>query len=294
MFLSTHAGRSTAHNGRVSGQREFGDFLKTRRAALRPADVGLADGGTQRRVAGLRREEVARLAAMSVDYYTRLEQGRLRASKAILPALAQALLLDEDQIAYLYQLAGRQPTPRRRGQRITPSMRRLLDHVVRAPAFVLGRRDDILAWNEAAKALFLDFDAVPVRERNYVRLMFLDPTMRALHPNWERSAHTAVSALRMHAARFPDDPELARLVGELSVQDKDFRAWWAGHLVTSTSSSVKHYHHAEVGPLTLDCDTWVCPQDPDQRLVILSAEPGTSSYDALQILTSRATRSVPA
>lgn len=258
-----------------------------------PTDVGLADPGTPRRVAGLRREEVAQLASMSVDYYTRLEQGRLRASAAILPSLARALLLDEDQAAYLYRLAGRQPSARRRAQRITPSIRRLLDHVVRTPAFVLGRRDDILAWNDAAKALFVDFDAVPARERNYVRLMFLDPTMRALHPHWERSARTAVSALRMHAARFPDDPELARLVGDLSVQDPDFRTWWAGHLVTSTSSSVKHYHHAAVGDLTLDCDTWASPEDPDQRLVILSAEPGTPSYDALRILTSWATPSSP-
>lgn len=281
----------------MSSQRAFGEFLKARRAALTPADVGLADPGTQRRVAGLRREEVAQLACMSVDYYTRLEQGRLRASTAILPSLARALLLDQDQAAYLYQLAERQPerqsAGRPRTQRITPSLRRLLDHVVRTPAFVLGRRDDILAWNQAAKALFVDFDAVPAQERNYVRLMFLDPTMRALHLNWERSARTAVSALRMHAARFPDDPELARLVGQLSIEDPDFRTWWAGHLVTSTTSSVKHYRHAEVGDLTLDCDTWASPQDPEQRLVILSAEPGTPSYDSLQILTSWTAPSSP-
>lgn len=277
----------------MSSQREFGEFLKARRAALTPADVGLACSGTQRRVAGLRREEVAQLASMSVDYYTRLEQGRLRASTAILPSLTRALLLDQDQAAYLYELAGRPPAVRRRTQRITPSLRRLLEHVVRTPAFVLGRRDDILAWNEASKALFVDFDAVPAQERNYVRLMFLDPTMRALHSNWERSARTAVSALRMHAARCPDDPELTRLVGELSIEDPDFRTWWAGHAVTSTTSSVKHYHHAEVGDLTLDCDTWASPQDPDQRLVILSAEPGTSSYDSLQILTSWTTPSSP-
>jgi transcriptional regulator with XRE-family HTH domain len=277
----------------VSSQREFGEFLKARRAALTPADVGLTDSGTQRRVVGLRREEVAQLASMSVDYYTRLEQGRLRASTAILPSLARVLLLDQDQTAYLYQLAGRQPAMRRSTQRITPSLRRLLDHVVHTPAFVLGRRDDILAWNRAAKALFVDFDAIPAQERNYVRLMFLDPTIRALHANWERSARTAVSALRMHAARFPDDPELARLVGELSIEDPDFRTWWAGHVVTSTTSSVKHYHHPEVGELTLDCDTWASPQDPDQRLVILSAQPGTPSHDSLQILTFWTTPASP-
>jgi transcriptional regulator with XRE-family HTH domain len=270
----------------VSDPRRLGDFLRARRAALSPAMVGLPDHGGPRRVAGLRREEVARLATMSVDYYTRLEQGRVAASAAILPVLAGALLLDEDQTAYLHRLAGKAPARSRRPrpQQVTSAMHRLLDRIVEVPAYVVGRRTDILAWNAAAAALFVDFGALPERERNYVRLLFLDPVVRALHADWAGSARAAVSSLRMDAARWPDDARLAELVGELSVRDEEFRRWWAGHLVSSVSGGTKHYRHATVGELVLDCDTWVSPEDPDQRLVVLSAEPGTPAYEGLQRL----------
>jgi transcriptional regulator with XRE-family HTH domain len=273
--------------GHHTPSAELGEFLKARRAALTPQAVGLPETGSQRRVPGLRREEVAQLAAMSVDYYTRLEQGRLAASASILAVLAQALRLDEDQQAYLYRLAGRMPVrPRRRMQRVTPATRRLLDQLTETPAMVLGRRLDILAWNTGAAALYTDFAQVRDAHRNYVRLLFTDPTMRALHADWDNDARTAVAALRMEAARYPDDPQLATLVGELSVQDHDFRTWWAAHHVTGTSRGTKHYRHRIVGELTLDCDTWASPEDPDQRLMILTAEPGTASHDALRILAS--------
>ncbi|WP_328610827.1 helix-turn-helix transcriptional regulator [Amycolatopsis sp. NBC_00345] len=267
---------------------ELGEFLKARRAALRPRDVGLDGTGSPRRVPGLRREEVAQLAAMSVDYYTRLEQGRLPASAAIIAVLAKALRLDEDQQAYAYQLAGKTPAaPRRpRAQRVTPAMRRLLDQLAGTPAMVLGRRMDVLAWNSGAAALYTDFARYPEQHRNYVWLLFTDPAVRALHADWERAARTATATLRMEAARHPGDPRLATLVGELSVRDEDFRTWWAEHRVTSTGNGTKHYRHPIAGELILDCDTWVSPEDEDQRILILTAEPGTPSYDGLRFLAS--------
>lgn len=266
---------------------ELGRFLKARRAELTPADVGLPDRGS-RRVPGLRREEVAQLAAMSVDYYTRLEQGRIPASAAILDVLAQALRLDEDQRTYMFQLLGKtSPTPRRqRAQRVTPAMRRLLDQLTDSPAMVLGRRLDILAWNAGAAALYTDFAALPAAHRNYVRLLFTEPVFRDLHIEWESAARTAVASLRMEAAHYPHDPQLATLVGELSVQDPEFRTWWAAQQVTSTAGATKHYRHALVGELILDCDTWISPEDPDQRILILSAAPGSSSEERLRILMS--------
>jgi transcriptional regulator with XRE-family HTH domain len=267
---------------------ELGGFLKARRAQLTAHEVGLPETITYRKVPGLRREEVAQLAAISVDYYTRLEQGRVQASAAVLATLANALRLDEDQQAYLYELAGKTDArPRhRRPQQLRPAMRRLLDQLTESPAIVLGKRMDALAWNAGAAALYTDFARIPASRRNYVRLLFTHPAVRALHTAWEHDARTAVAALRMEAARDPDDPELAVLVGELSVQDHDFRGWWATHQVNSASYGTKRYRHPVVGDLTLDCDTWNSPDGSGQRLMILTAEPGTPSHDALRILAS--------
>ncbi|MCW2931678.1 MAG: DNA-binding protein [Actinomycetia bacterium] len=268
---------------------DLGDFLKARRAQLRPHEVGLPEADSRRKVAGLRRDEVARLAAISVDYYTRLEQGRVHASASVLVTLTCALRLDEDQQAYLYEIAGKTDArPRRRSppQRVRPAMRRLLDQLTQTPAIVLGKRMDILAWNQGAAALYTDFAQLQPNDRNYLRLIFTHAAVRALHADWEHDARTAIAALRMEAAGDPDDPGLARLVGELSVQDPDFRTWWAEHHVDSSGYGTKHYHHPLVGDLTLDCDTWDSPDGSGQRLMVLTAEPGTRSHDALRILTS--------
>ncbi|WP_439376763.1 helix-turn-helix domain-containing protein [Amycolatopsis lexingtonensis] len=272
-----------------SDPRALGAFLKARRAQLTPQECGLPEPDSARRVAGLRREEVARLAAISVDYYTRLEQGRVRASAPVLITLARALRLDDDQQRYLYELAGRAdalPRRRRSAQRLRPAMRRLLGQLTRTPALVLGKRLDVLAWNPAAAALFTDFAALPADRRNYLRLLFTNPAVRQLHEEWAHDAREAVAALRMEAATDPDDPDLARLVGDLSVQDRDFRTWWAEHHVNSASYGTKHYRHPLVGELTLDCDTWASPDGSGQRLMVLTAEPGSPSHDALLILTS--------
>ncbi|MFI6733133.1 helix-turn-helix domain-containing protein [Nonomuraea sp. NPDC050451] len=273
----------------VRDPSELGAFLKARRAQLAPTDFGLPETNTHRKVAGLRREEVAQLAAISVDYYTRLEQDRVRASASVLATLARALRLDDDQQRYLYELAGRadaRPRRRRPAQRVRPAMRRLLDQLTQTPAIVLGKRLDILQWNSAAAALYIDFSHVPSHRRNYVSLLFTDPVMRGMHRQWEHDARDAVAALRMEAVADPDDPELARLVGELSVQDADFRTWWAEHRVNTASYGTKSYRHRLVGDLTLDCDTWTSPDGSGQRLMVLTAEPGSPSHDALRILTS--------
>ncbi|NEA41425.1 helix-turn-helix domain-containing protein [Streptomyces sp. SID11385] len=272
-----------------SARRLLGSFLKARRAELTPEECGLPVSGGPRRVAGLRREEVARLASISVDYYTRLEQGMVRASASVLGSLVPALRLDEDQQTYLYELAGKsdaRPRRRRSAQRPRPAVRRLLARLDGTPALVLGRRLDVIAWNRAAVALWTDFAALPAARRNYVRLMFTDPAFQALHRKWEHDARDTVAALRMEAADDPTDPELAQLVGELSLRDDDFRTWWAEQRVSGTGSGTKHYRHPLVGDLTLDCDTWLSPDGSGQRLVVLTAEENTPSHDALRILTS--------
>ncbi|MFE1836148.1 helix-turn-helix domain-containing protein [Streptomyces sviceus] len=269
--------------------RALGAFLRACRAQLTPQDCGLPTTDTARRVTGLRREEVATLAAISVDYYTRLEQGRVRASTPVLATLTHALHLDADQQQHLYQLAGRtndQPHRHPPTPRVRPAVRRLLDHLTHTPALVLGKRLDVLAWNPAATALYTDFAAIPAHHRNYLRLMFTHPAIRALHKNWAHDAQEAVAALRMEAGTDPHDPDLARLVGELSLQDPDFRTWWAEHRVTSATYGTKHYRHPLVGDLTLDCDTWASPDHSGQRLMVLTAEADSPTHDALRILAS--------
>ena len=206
----------------------------------------------------------------------------------MLATLAQALRLDDDRRAYMYRLAGKAPAARRRHapQRVRPAMRRLLDQLTETPALVIGKRLDVLAWNPAATALYIDFGAYRPPRRNYVYLLFNDSAMRTLHPERVQAAKTSVATLRMEAAEDPDDPALAALAGELSVQHEEFRTWWAAHDVTTTTSGRKHYRHALVGDLPLDCDLWDSPEGGGQRLMVLTAEPGTASHDRLRILGS--------
>ncbi|WP_031073984.1 helix-turn-helix transcriptional regulator [Streptomyces sp. NRRL WC-3742] len=267
---------------------ELGAFLRARRAELSPRTVGLPADTGRRRVAGLRREEVAQLAAISTDYYTRLEQGRIQASAPVLDALTRVLHLDDDQRDYMLGLAGRPDArpPRRTLQKVQPRLRRLLDDLSTTPAIVLGRRMDILAWNSLAAALVTDFSKIPEKQRNYIRLVFTDPRMRKLYADWENVAHTCVAQLRMEAARDPGNPRLAALVGELSLQDADFRRWWAAHHVAVRGIGTKTLRHPVVGNLTLEWDTLASTTDTDQQLVLWTAEPGTPTHDALRILAS--------
>ncbi|MCX4774682.1 helix-turn-helix transcriptional regulator [Streptomyces sp. NBC_01260] len=276
---------------------ELGEFLRTRRAELSPRAVGLPDTGGPRRVTGLRREEVAQLTAISTDYYTRLEQGRIQGSGPVLSMLAQVLHLNDDQHDYLFELAGKdRARPRRRvRQKVQPQLQRLLDDLSTTPALVMGRRMDVLAWNSPAAALVTDFSAVPEKKRNYTRILFTDPAMRSLYQDWEYVARTAVAQLRMEAAKYPDDSRLASLVGELSVQDPHFRQWWAAHHVEARTVGTKTLNHPVAGLLTLDWDTLTASTDPDQQLVVWTAEPASPSHDGLRILTSwAADRRLPA
>ncbi|MET7453220.1 helix-turn-helix transcriptional regulator [Streptomyces sp. NPDC005574] len=269
---------------------ELGEILKARRAELTPRAVGLPDTGG-RRVPGLRREEVALLAAISTDYYTRLEQGRIKPSASVLAELAQVLRLSDHQRDHLFELGGRQRARHRRpaAQKAHPQLRRLLDDLTSSPGVVIGRRMDILAWNPLAVALFTDFAKVPEGRRNCVRILFTDPSMRTLYADWRAVARDCVSHLRREAAKYPEDPQLISLVGELSVEDREFGQWWGGRRAPSRKAGVKRFCHPLVGELVLDWDTLVCGGDPDQELVVWTAEPGTPSYDGLRTLASRTT-----
>jgi transcriptional regulator with XRE-family HTH domain len=266
----------------------LGEFLQARRAQVSPEDAGIASYG-RRRVPGLRREELAQLAGVSVDYYVRLEQGRAaHPSAEVLDALARALQLDDAERGHMHQLAS-PPPARRRGsapERVAPGLERLLRQLDTVPAVVIGRRMDILAWNRLAAALMGDFGRLPPEQRNQARLMFLDPTCRELYSDWERHARETVGYLRHCAGRHPDDPEIAALVGELSVKSAHFARWWADHLVREKASGSKTYRHPAVGELTLHFETLVPPAAPDQALITYTVEPGSKSETALRLLAS--------
>jgi len=274
----------------MAAREELRDFLRSRRARLTPADVGLASDRGPRRVPGLRREELAQLAGLSVDYYTRLEQGRdINVSEDVLQAVARALQLREDERAHLLDLA--RPTRARRrpaaapAQRVRPGVRALLD-ALPTPAFVLGRRLDILATNRMTSALLCDFDARPRRDRNHARWVFLDPTARERYLDWDEVARENVATLRMHAGRYPDDPELSALIGELIVKSPEFASWWADHEVLRRSHGTKRYHHPTVGELTVAYEALPLPDDADQVLFIYTTEPGSPSAEAMQLLAN--------
>ncbi|MFF0342724.1 helix-turn-helix transcriptional regulator [Kribbella sp. NPDC004875] len=268
---------------------ELGEFLRSRRAALEPQQVGLPDDGRLRRVPGLRREELAQLAHVSIDYIVRLEQGRTRrVSRPVLDALADALQLAEDERAYLFTVADVAPTQRITRPAVAPQLRQLLDTMHDVPAMVLSRTTDVLAWNRGATALLTDFEALPSAHRNLIRLTFLDPAFRSLYADWTRSARECVAVLRMEAGRTPGDPALNSLIGELSVHDADFRVWWATHQVRGPRQLAKTYLHPVAGELTLDVQQFTVDTHPEQFLVAYTAAPDSPSYDALRFLLQMA------
>ncbi|MEY9967669.1 transcriptional regulator with XRE-family HTH domain [Streptacidiphilus sp. MAP12-16] len=270
---------------------EIREFLRTRRARITPEMAGLAPHPGARRVPGLRREEVAQLAGVSVDYYVQLERGRTHGvSETVLEAVALALQLDDTERAHLFDLA--QPTAARARrkrplspQRVRPVLYRALDSLS-VPALVQGRRMDILAANRLGSALFTDFQARPHRERNFARFVFLDDAARTLYADWERAAGDCVATLRLYAGRHPDDPQLTELIGELSLNSDTFRRMWADHDVLAHTAGTKRLHHPIVGDLTLDYVVLAVEGDPDQTLVILTPEPASPSAEALGILAS--------
>jgi transcriptional regulator with XRE-family HTH domain len=292
-MLGSTPRRRFGHTGFVDHNAELKEFLRTRRARLSVDDVEIGGTAGVRRVPGLRREEVAQLAGVSVDYYSRLEQGRnLNVSDEVLDAVARALRLDDIERSYLFQIARSNPRRARRRtsarvQRVRPGVRRILDTLDGvAPAFVFGRRMDVLATNRLARALMTDFEALPPRDRNMLRYTFLDESARDLYVDWAEVARDNVAVLRLDAGRHPDDPLLAELVGELAVRSPEFRRWWADHNVRERSHGTKRYHHPLVGNFTVDYEAVALPGDADQTMCIYTAEAGSASESALQLLAS--------
>lgn len=273
-------------------RREIRDFLSSRRAKLTPDRVGLPDYGP-RRVPGLRREEVAVLAGVSVPYYTRLERGDMHGvSESVLEALARALQLDEAERDHLFDLArAAQPstTPRRRRpakQRIRPSVQCILDAITGAAAFVRNDRLDLLAANRLGRALYSPLFERALRPPNSARFVFLDPRARDFYTRWEKAADDVVAVLRAAAGRDPYDRDLSDLIGELSTQSEDFRVRWAVHDVRQHITGIKHFHHPVVGELDLTYDRLDLVADPGLTIFTFTAEPGTKHSDALQLLGS--------
>jgi transcriptional regulator with XRE-family HTH domain len=257
----------------VGMQREqLADFLRRRRAAIRPAEVGIADG-PRRRTAGLRREEVARLAGMSVDYVVRLEQGRSsQPSTQLLGALARALRLSEDERAHLFHLAGHQP-PRAEGLAgmARLGLVRVIDLLVGTPALVLSDLGEVLAQNSAATLLMGDLTAYTGDQRYIVYRWFTDPATRGEQPpeEQERQSRSLVSDLRAGAGRRPGDKEVTRLIERLQAESLDFRRLWSEHEVGVRRADRKTFVHPRVGPIEMDCETLVTP-DLGQELLVLT------------------------
>jgi transcriptional regulator with XRE-family HTH domain len=266
---------------------ELGEFLRSRRARIQPTEVGVRTGG-RRRVPGLRRDEVAQLAGVSVEYYVRLEQGRApNVSDSVLDALAGVLRLDETERDHLRNLA-RPITVRTnpaRPARLRDGLRLLLDSLESVPAFVLGRRMDVVAWNRLADALS-GWSAMPPSGHNAARHLFLDPAAREFYPEWDTVAEETVAYLRLDAGRHPKDRKLAALVGELSIADETFRALWAAHDVKEKTFGRKLINHPLVGELELRYETLALPGDPDQRLVTYLADTGSATAQRLALLAS--------
>ncbi len=274
-------------NGSMGQSIEFGSFLSAMRARLTPDPATVR---TTRRVPGLRREEVAQLAGVSTDHYTRLEQGRnIHPSRSVLAAVARALQMNDAESAHMFDLlencGGKAtiPTP---AQRVRPAMRQLLEAVGEVPAVVLGRRTDVLATNRMARLLFAEFPAMAREQRNYTRWIMLDPGARVLFRDWHGAASDAVAALRADVGRHPGDPAATALVGELAVNSEEFRQWWARHTVARKSSGTLDLHHELVGDLSLDFEHLILPDDPDQSLRIYTTKNGSPSQDALKLLSS--------
>ncbi|GLI27032.1 transcriptional regulator [Agromyces rhizosphaerae] len=270
---------------------EIKEFLSSRRARITPDQAGLPAYGGNRRVKGLRREEVAMLAGVSVDYYVRLERGNLAgASESVLDALASTLQLDEAERQYLYDLAraagpGRTRTSQA-GPVVRPAVQQVLDAFADAPAWVRNGRHDIIAANRLARALYSQVYDDPRRPVNTTRFAYLNPAARELWRDYDQITHDAAAMLRLEAGRNPHDPELIRLVGELSTQSELFRERWASRDVKFHRSGLKRLHHPVIGDLDLNYESMELPSEPGLVLNVYTAPAGSPSADGLRMLAS--------
>jgi transcriptional regulator with XRE-family HTH domain len=278
----------------MDNRNEIREFLTSRRARITPDQAGLPAYGGHRRVAGLRREEVAMLAGVSVDYYTRLERGNAAgASDSVLEALSRALQLDEAERAHLFDLvhaasgSGAARAPRRPArQQVRPSIQRILDSMSTTPAYVRNARLDILSANLLGRALYAPVLTSVEQPANHARFLFLDPSAREFYIEWERQAQDTVALLRTEAGRNPHDKALSGLIGELSTRSEIFRTWWAAHNVRFHRTGIKRLHHPVVGDLSLTYEALDLAADAGLRISAYTAEPGTASEDGLNLLAS--------
>ncbi|MDT0549991.1 MULTISPECIES: helix-turn-helix transcriptional regulator [Streptomyces] len=272
-----------------SGDMELGRFLHARRTQTRPDQVGITVGGGLRRTPGLRREELATLAGISIDYYVRLERGKeTRPSPSVLDALARALQLDDAEHQHLRELAAQaaryapEPPP---PSRAVPAHLKLVLHSLRPnPAYVISRSMDLLAWNPGGLALYAGLADWPATQRNLARYLFLHPTARELFPDWDYQVRGCVARLRAQAGIDPDAPDLTSLVGELLVKSPDFAKLWERYDVAGRKKTRKTFHHPQVGALTLSGQSMHLEDTPGQRLGVYTAEPGTPDHDAMLLL----------
>jgi len=276
----------------VDTRSEVRQFLTSRRGRITPDQAGLPVYGDNRRVPGLRREEVALLAGVSVDYYTRLERGNLGGvSESVLDALARALQLDEAERAHLFDLArAAQPTGptsrRRTKQRVRPSVQRMLEAMSDVPACVSNGRADVLAANHLYRALYSEMYVDPRRPVNSARFTFLEPRAQEFYVEWDRVSDLVVAALRVEAGKNPYDRDLSDLVGELSTRSQDFCRRWAAHNVRFHDTRVERLHHRVVGDLTLSYETMELSADAGLTMAVFTAEPGSKSEEGLKLLGS--------
>lgn len=276
----------------MDSRNDVSEFLRTRRAKVTPEQVNLIVGAN-RRVPGLRREEVATLASVSVDYYARLERGNLAgASEEVLEAIAHALRLDEAETAHLFALArASQPGPARRRrpaktQELRPSLQRFMDAVTGAPTWVRNERMDFIAANPLGRALYSPVFADHVQPANTARFMFLNPEAPTFFPDWEQSANDVVAVLRGYAGRKPHDRSLSDLIGELATRSEEFRTRWAAHNVRFHRTGFKRIHHPVVGELELSYEAMELPANPGWTMFAYTAEPGSASEERLKLLAS--------
>jgi len=278
----------------MDNQAEISDFLRTRRARLTPERAGIITGG-RRRVAGLRREEVAMLAAVSADYYAKMERGNLTGvSPEVLDAVARALQLDDAETQHLHDLAASaSPVAARKRTRrppatVRPSLQALLDAITGAPAWVTNPRTDILATNQLGRALLAPILDDPTTGGNNARFTFLTPAARNFYPDWEHGADSLVASLRGAAGRDPHDKDLTDLIGELVTRSDDFRLRWSAHNVRAHRTGTKHLHHPQVGDLEFTYEGLEIPGSPGWMLFVYTTAPNSPTAERLTLLGSLA------